>query len=195
MNRSTEVRGPHHGPASDEPMHEAEVADTGRTLINELIQTGVPAAAVQDTGKQGSGWLATLYIVIPLLALSLLFGLAETTGSNRNADDRGRQRTGATRSSNEGIDLTARSMAFDTDSLNLNAGARTVIHFENREASSIQHNVAIYKNSGAQDPIFRGKIIAGGADIDYEFTAPSSGEYFFRCDVHPSMNGTVVVTS
>ena len=30
-------------------------------------------------------------------------------------------------------------------------------------------------------------------DIDEEFTAPTSRGYFFRCDVHPSMNGTVLL--
>jgi plastocyanin len=60
-------------------------------------------------------------------------------------------------------------------------------HFENRDGPSVQHNVAIYKNSDAQDPIFQGGIIPGGNDADYEFTAPPGGEYYFRCDVHPGM--------
>ena len=88
-----------------------------------------------------------------------------------------------------------REHPFDTDTLTLKTGAQTVIHFENRGGPSVQHNVAIYENSDAQGPIFQGDIIPGDTDADYEFTAPPSGEYFFRCDIHPSMNGTVVVES
>jgi plastocyanin len=46
-----------------------------------------------------------------------------------------------------------------------------------------------------QKPIFVGQIITGpSATIDYKFTAPiTPGTYFFRCDVHPSMNGSFIV--
>ncbi len=77
--------------------------------------------------------------------------------------------------------------------MSLQASVKTVIQFENGDSSSTLHNIAIYEDEGANDPIFQGEIIPGGTDIDYEFTAPGRGQYFFRCDVHPSMNGTVVV--
>ena len=89
--------------------------------------------------------------------------------------------------------ISAQNISFDTDTLTLNADARIIIQFENRETSNILHNIAIYQEADIDDPIFQGKIIPGGTQIDYEFTAPRSGDYYFQCDVHPSMNGTVVV--
>lgn len=183
--------------ASGEAAPEAGHANEARRkLIDELIQTGVPAVAAAQAGTHGGRWLASLYIVIPLLAVSLLFGLRETTGSKENASaDGGRPVTGTSGGPNEELAVGAENISFDTDTLTLKTGTQTVIHFENRDGPSVQHNVAIYENSDAQDPIFQGDIIPGDTDADYEFTAPPSGEYFFRCDIHPSMNGTVVVES
>ena len=182
MNRSGEARGPEQREPSDEPIPEVEFSDSARRkLIDELIQTGVPAAAVQERGERNTLWLSIRYIFIPLVAVSLLFGLAETSGSNTNASADGRPKSSAAaQGSSKKIDISAQNLSFDTDRVTLEAGARTVLHFYNREASSIQHNVSIYKGSDAQDPIFQGKIIPGGTDIDYEFTASSRGQYFFR---------------
>jgi plastocyanin len=74
-----------------------------------------------------------------------------------------------------------------------NARAETVVHFENRDVSSVRHNIAVYENEKATEAIFQGEIISGGTSVDYEFKAPAQGEYFFQCDVHPGMNGTVLV--
>jgi len=67
------------------------------------------------------------------------------------------------------------------------------MNFENRD-DGIPHNVAVYTDSSASRVIFRGEIITGPAEVTYTFTAPEEpGTYFFRCDVHPSMNGGFVV--
>lgn len=131
-------------------------------------------------------------MVIPLVAIASLFALrdlprSETTesGSAPIADPKG----GAGRK----LDVRAQDISFDTDELRLEAGAQTVIGFENRDSSSTLHNIAIYEDENSTDPIFRGTIIPGGTDIDYELQAPEGGRYFFQCDVHPSMNGTDVV--
>jgi plastocyanin len=67
--------------------------------------------------------------------------------------------------------------------------------FINKDAS-IPHNFAIYADSTATKKIFSGDIITGPATVTYTFMAPPApGNYFFRCDVHPTvMFGTFVVT-
>jgi uncharacterized membrane protein len=54
----------------------------------------------------------------------------------------------------------------------------------------VQHNVAIYVDDSAEESVFVGDLITGSKTITYH--VPSlMGEYFFRCDVHPQMNGTL----
>jgi len=90
------------------------------------------------------------------------------------------------------INLTAQNMAFDKSSMTVPAGASVTINFNNKD--SIPHNFALYTNSGAGTSIFVGQIISA-TTVTYKFTAPTTpGNYFFRCDVHPtSMTGTFVV--
>ena len=165
-----------------------------RRLIDELISTGVPAVAAAEAGKRRGRGLAIMYVVIPLLAIAVLLGVRESGRSETRVPD-----GGSAVDSGEGpgtqVKVSAENIAFDTSEVTLKPGVRTVIHFENRDASNVPHNVAIYEDADADDPVFQGEIIPGGTDIDYEFTAPLRGEYFFQCDVHPSMNGTVVVRS
>jgi plastocyanin len=35
--------------------------------------------------------------------------------------------------------------------------------------------------------------VTGRKTIDYTFTSPGPGTYYFRCDAHPDMNGTFYV--
>ncbi len=83
-------------------------------------------------------------------------------------------------------------MAFDTNTITVPAGAVVTMNFENRD--SLAHNFALYTNSSATTAIFVGQIITS-SQITYTFTAPATpGNYFFRCDVHPTtMTGTFIV--
>jgi plastocyanin len=91
------------------------------------------------------------------------------------------------------VALVAQSVQFDTESITLPARADVTVSLDNRD--SVAHNLSIYANEAdgqAQtDPIFDGADVAGGASTVYDFTAPPKGEYYFQCDLHPAMNGTV----
>jgi plastocyanin len=75
--------------------------------------------------------------------------------------------------------------AFDPATITVKAG--TTIHFENHD--SVPH--AVVANAGAS--VFStGNIAAGG---DGHIKAPSaSGSYPYRCSIHPSMTGTIIVS-
>ncbi|MDQ3982827.1 MAG: cupredoxin domain-containing protein [Actinomycetota bacterium] len=87
--------------------------------------------------------------------------------------------------------IVAESSKFATDEIVLTAKEQTTIEFDNRDPN-VDHNVAIYEDDGAENVIFDGEIITGPDTIAYEFKAPPKGEYYFQCDVHTDMNGTVV---
>jgi plastocyanin len=90
------------------------------------------------------------------------------------------------------IDLVAQNMAFNKSTITVPAGASVTMNFDNKD--SIPHNFALYTDSSATTSIFVGTIITS-SKTTYTFTAPSTpGNYFFRCDVHPtSMTGTFIV--
>ena len=91
-----------------------------------------------------------------------------------------------------GPTLVAQGIAFDTDTLNLPADTATTLTFENKDANT-PHNFAIYEDDTATTPLFQGDIVTGPATVEFKLPAIPAGTYYFQCDVHPTMNGTVVV--
>lgn len=100
----------------------------------------------------------------------------------------------ATRPEITDVTVTARGLAFDTQSITVPAGSPVRITLVNDDPDTL-HNVAVYTDSSAKKPIFRGDTITGAARVTYRmFTAPQKpGTYFFRCDSHPSMTGRFIV--
>jgi len=88
--------------------------------------------------------------------------------------------------------VVAQSLAFDTDTIALPADAPSTITFDNRDAG-VQHNISIYSDAELGETVFQGELITGPATVTYPVPPQPAGEYYFRCDVHPDMNGTVVV--
>ncbi len=95
-----------------------------------------------------------------------------------------------------GLTLAAQNLSFDTAKIELVAGAATTLTFENKDAG-VQHNLAIYSDDPTQVPnaevLFQGEWVTGPATVEYRIPPLQAGTYFFRCDVHPSMKGTVEV--
>ncbi|KLK88609.1 plastocyanin [Methanoculleus sediminis] len=91
------------------------------------------------------------------------------------------------------VGVVAEAFAFNTSTITVPAGANVTMVFDNRD-TGIPHNVAVYTDSSAAEAIFVGDIITGPDQVTYAFTAPEEpGTYYFRCDVHPPMDGEFVV--
>ncbi|HET8525450.1 MAG TPA: cupredoxin domain-containing protein [Actinomycetota bacterium] len=91
-----------------------------------------------------------------------------------------------------GVTVVAQNIAFDTSTIRLEP-VPTTITFENRDAG-VQHDIAIYSDSSLADELFSGDLVTGPATVEYDVPALPPGEHYFQCNVHPNMNGSVVVS-
>lgn len=89
------------------------------------------------------------------------------------------------------VALCADNLEFDAITIAAPAGEDFTITFTNAESQP--HNVAVYIGEGG-DSIVIGEIITG-PDVTTQVVvgALEPGTYYFRCDVHPEMEGTIVV--
>lgn len=85
--------------------------------------------------------------------------------------------------------VSARDLAFDKSDIEVPAGTPFVLVFENLEGAS--HNVSIYTDVSANSRLFEGKVFDGPATRWYPVPTLAAGVYFFKCDVHPTMNGRI----
>jgi plastocyanin len=157
--------------------HDVQIFDnegfTGTPLLNGEIVTG-PAKVTYEAPALESGTFFFHCSVHPAQMHGTILATAGPTGGG-----------GA------GVTVTAQGLQFDTDRIELPAAPST-IHFENDDPG-IQHNIAIFTDSSLGTNLFRGEIVTGPATVDYAIPALDPGSYYFHCDVHPTMTGTVVV--
>ena len=89
------------------------------------------------------------------------------------------------------VTITSVDMAFEQTTVTVAAGEPFTIALVNEDA--VPHNVAIYTDSSASDDLFIGDEYATEETIVYDVPPLEPGEYFFRCDLHPEMTGTLIV--
>ncbi len=127
-------------------------------------------------------------VVLTLAAISCSSGPPPTTTSSKPPG--GATTSGAPVT----VTLTAQNLSFDTKTIVVPPGASVTINFTNKD-SGVMHNFSLYSDSTAKTALFTGSFVTGPGTTTYTFTAPTKvGDYFFRCDVHPTtMTGTFVV--
>jgi hypothetical protein len=89
----------------------------------------------------------------------------------------------------------ASGSGFDATCLAAPADEPFTVEFTNED--SVVHDWALYRDESAQEHLGGGSVdepVAGGQSQTYEVEAMEAGEYFYRCDFHPTtMMGTFVV--
>lgn len=90
------------------------------------------------------------------------------------------------------LTIVAKDSKFDQASITAHAGEGFQLFFRNLDG--LPHNVAIFTDASASTSLFVGVTITNAAVL-YEVPPLQPGEFFFRCDLHPDMKGTVVVAS
>jgi plastocyanin len=90
------------------------------------------------------------------------------------------------------VAISADKLKFDVGTIKAKAGEAFTITLTNNESQV--HNVAVYGSKGGE-LIVRGEIFAGpGKSSEISVPALEAGTYYFQCDVHTNMNGSVVVS-
>jgi plastocyanin len=84
--------------------------------------------------------------------------------------------------------VTAQGNAFSPTTLEVTANKAFGLTLDNKD--NAPHNVAIYTDSSASSPISVGEIVSATKSTQ-QVPALEAGSYFFRCDVHHEMTGTI----
>ncbi len=93
-------------------------------------------------------------------------------------------------SGSNALQVTAANTAFTVTKLEAPASKPFQIVFDNQDPG-LQHNVAIYTDSSLTQALFVGDLFTGPATRTYHVPPLPPGTYYFRCDIHPQMNGTL----
>ncbi len=92
----------------------------------------------------------------------------------------------------QALTLVARNNAFDRKSLAASPERPIALVLENRDGG-VPHNVSVYRDKDFRQPVFSGELFSGPGSNTYELGVLEHGTYYFRCDVHPDMKGTLTV--
>lgn len=203
--------GPGPGPGAPIPLVAANIAFEPKSL---RVPAGVPFTigfdnrdAVQhnvqifDTpdfsgtplfdGTIVTGPIRTDYEVSPLAAGTYFFRCV-VHPANMTGEIHAAEPGGAGGGPGGGVRVSAQNIEFDTDLIELPADVPATILFDNRDAG-VQHNISIYSDSSLGEQLFKGDLVTGPTTTEYPIPPQPAGEYYFQCDVHPTMNGSVVV--
>jgi plastocyanin len=84
--------------------------------------------------------------------------------------------------------IVAQGNAFSPAAVDVTADEVFSLTLDNKD--SAPHNVAIFTDSSASTSISVGEIVSA-AKTTQQVPALDAGSYFFRCDVHKEMTGTI----
>ena len=137
-------------------------------------------------------------VLRPGAVVTLAFVLAACSGGGTDGTDgtdagNGNAGGGTVAVTDGEVVITADNLEFDASTIQATAGEEFNITFTNAESQP--HNVAVYTEAdGGGEEIVVGEIITGpDVTTQVAVSALEPGTYYFRCDVHPEMEGTIVV--
>jgi plastocyanin len=126
-----------------------------------------------------------------LLTLTLVLAsvLAACGGGS---DDNGGGGGGTATVENGAVEITSVEMEFDVSTIEAPAGEAFTITLVNN-ADTQPHNITVYTEEGGDVIGEVGATAEAGQTVTTEVEALEPGTYYFRCDIHPEMEGTIVV--
>ena len=152
-----------------------------RRLLFALTLSAVALTAAACSADTAPGWTYAAPTEAPSAAAS--------SGASAAPSDGGSSAAPSDSGAGGAVQISALNIAFEQTSATAPADAPFTIHFNNKEA--VPHNVNVKDSSGASK--FKGDIVTGPKEVDYQVPALPAGDYTFVCDVHPNMTGTLKV--
>jgi plastocyanin len=165
-----------------------------RDANHELSQVEAghpPEPRTRDPERAFPTALVGVYAAIGVIALALTFAPQMIAIANyKPTPSPSPSAAGGTATS--AVKLVAKDIKFDLSTITVAADTPFTITFTNDD--TVPHNVAIFEGSDATGKnVFRGELNKGsGATVVYDVPALPAGTYYFHCDVHPNMNGTLI---
>lgn len=130
-------------------------------------------------------WAVTLGLVLAACSSS-------TTSSQPASSTGGSAGGGTVAVENGAVTITAANVVFDATVIQATAGEDFTITLVNDDTAP--HNLSIYTEEGG-DTLVTGTTAEAGETVTIEVSALEAGTYFFKCDIHPEMNGSVEVSA
>lgn len=88
-----------------------------------------------------------------------------------------------------GAQVVAANLAFSPTTVDVPAGQAFSLELVNRD--SAPHNISIYRDASLAVKLFGGDVVGGPGSTAYLVPALPVGAWYFRCDIHPDMHGTI----
>ena len=124
------------------------------------------------------------------LAIVMFSALAACSGGDDASEPADGNGGGTATVTDGAVEITAADLAFDATTIEATAGEDFTITLVNDD--SAPHNISIYSEEGG-DQIVLGDTAEAGQSVTVDVSALEPGTYYFQCDIHPDMNGSVVV--
>jgi len=161
-----------------------------RRLLPALVLVAVAALAAACTSSSAPGWTYAAPTSPPPSQPAASGSAAPASAAPAS----GAPASGAPASGGVGVgsvEISANNVSFEQKEVSAPAGVAFVIHFDNKESQP--HNINIKDASGVS--VFKGEIVTGPAQKDYQVPALTAGAYTFVCDVHANMTGPLTAGS
>jgi plastocyanin len=128
-----------------------------------------------------------------LLGLTLFVGLtlAACSGGTDPSEPDGGGGGGTATVVDGAVEISAADLEFNVSTIEATAGEAFTITLVNND--SAPHNISIYAEEGGAALVL-GPTGEAGQTVETEVEALEAGTYYFQCDIHPEMNGTLVVS-
>jgi plastocyanin len=136
--------------------------------------------------RRGALLTLTLSLGLVLAACSSGTDASQPAGSTGETADTGDTAT----VENGAVEISAANLEFNVTTIQATAGEDFTITLVNDDTAP--HNISILSAEGG-DELAVGPTADGGQTVETTVTALEPGTYYFQCDIHPEMNGTLVV--